>query len=111
MSAPFQPSCHSLHPVPPPRKKRLHPAALAASIVLIGAVLAGAGYYGWNHYCAHQQRKEIEEQKAHALLEAKARKDAALLAEMEQKKKESAADLTPPEPPAPSSWTEETKAR
>lgn len=84
---------------------------MAASIVLVGAALALAGSYGWNRYCGHLQKKEAEEQKAHALLEAKAKKDAAILAEMEQKKRESAAEQKPVEEPEPSSWTEETKTR
>lgn len=112
MTAPFQPSCHSLHPVPPPRKKRFHPAAPAAGILLAAAALAMAGSYGWSRYCAHVQKKEAEEHKARALLETKAKKDAALLAEIEQKKREAAAAAEQStQEPAPPSRTEEIRTR
>lgn len=110
MSTPFQPSCHSLHPVPP-CKKRCNGVLLVFCILGGCLILAGAwGWYALEKYRAEQQADTLRQD---ALLEAKARKDAALLAEIGRKQEETSGkrSATAPEQPAPGWRDEEVTAK
>lgn len=108
MSMPFEPSCHSCHPVPPRPKSRNH-TVLALSI--LGALLLVAlGMWGWGAYQRNLADKQAAAERDQSLLEAKARKDAAMLAEMGRRQEETGTRRAEAPEPHPQGWTE-TKAK
>lgn len=110
MPSPFEPSCHSCHPVPPApqRKNRI---VLVLCIAGGCIALALGGTWAWHALCTQRAEQEAATRRDQALLEAKARKDAAMLAEIGRKQEEASAKRQTATEAPPQGWTQEVKAK